>query len=162
MRSRIFKIIHKDDGAALITVLIAFMVIMIFLGGTIMLFSNNLVQSKTQERGVEAYYLAISGIDLGVAALLQEGPGGENDTLLYKKYSEYMKPNINDTPTLDDTISCDNGKIHITIKAKNIDGKRWIEVHSIGTLKDTSISRSTNLQFLASNPKVQKREKNRP
>jgi len=162
MKTKMFNVLYKKDGSALMVVLLSFVVIMIFLGSIIMLFKNNLVQTMTQEKSVQAYYLALSGIDLGVSALLQEGAGGENDTLLYKEFSKDMKPNLNNTPTLRHTIDLGDGEVEITIRGMDIDGERWVEVHSIGILKDTSFRRSTNLQFLVSNPSVQKREQNRP
>lgn len=150
------KALGKRNGAAYISVLIAFLILMIFITAIISLFNANLVQSKHQEKSIKAYYVARSGVDLAVSALTQQGIGGINDTLLYKEFSEDLKPDIKSTPMLTQTLSLKNGTVDITVKALNIENKRWIEVKSIGTLADTNISKTINLQFLVDNPSQQK------
>ena len=67
-------------GAALVYVIIVLVVIMIFSTLVVNHVYRNLQQAKYQERVLQAYYLSISGTDLCLAALMQEGVGGSDDT----------------------------------------------------------------------------------
>ena len=144
----------KRKGYAYVTVLMIFLVLMIFVATTMTIFNNNNMQSKHQERSIQAYYLARSGVDLGVAALMKQGPGGANDTLLFDQYSSSSKPN----QILNQSINLSNGKVDITIHSFVRNSKRWVEVHSIGTLAKSSVIKAVNLQFVVDNPNEQKWE----
>lgn len=150
------KVFNKKNGAALVSVMIAFTVIMIFIAAIITLFQNNLLQSKRQENGIQAYYIARSGVDLAVSALTQQGTGGSNDTLLYKQFNKVLNHNISSTPTLTQTISFDNGSADITVRALDIGSERWIEIKSTGTLAGTNVQKTINLRFVVNNPSIQK------
>ncbi len=117
----------------------------------------NLNGAVYQEKYLKAYYLSKSGADLCLAALLKQGTGGANDTLLYKEYSVAENPSISTTEILTDTISPDGeNSVDITVKALTISGERWVEIKSVATLTDSSFSKTTVLQFLVSNPLVKK------
>ncbi len=149
--------IRRNDGAALITVMIVLIILSVFIAVISTILMTNLNEAKYQENYVRAYYLAESGTDLCLAALLQEGIGGSNDTLLYKQYSVTAKPNIATTPTLTDTMALTGGTVNITVHAITVDGERWVEITSLATLTGTGITKTVTLQFQVSNPLVQKR-----
>lgn len=106
---------RSNKGSALLVVILVMVVISIFILAFISLFGNNLLQTKYQEKNMESYYLSLSGVDLGVAALLKQGVNGTNDTLLYKSFNKSIA--ISATPTLNHTLTVDKGQIIITITA---------------------------------------------
>lgn len=149
---------HKNKrGAALIVVLVTLVVICIFCGIIASITQNNLLQAKSQENSLKAYYLALSGSDLYFTALLQKGPGGDNDTLLYKEYSTAAKPDISATRELTDNLTLNGGKVDIHVKAIEVNGERWVEIKSVATLDNSTVSKATTLQFQVSNPVIQKK-----
>ena len=142
---------NNNKGAALIYVVIVLAVIMIFSALVANYVISNLQQSKYQERVLQAYYLSFSGSDLCLAALLQEGVGGANDTLLYTQFN----PSITAPAPLTDTLHLDGGQVDLTISATTRDGERWIVIESEATLNQSGVSQTTFLEFLYSNPLVQ-------
>lgn len=150
----------SQKGSALVVVIIVMVLVSIFILGLASVFANNLIQTRYQERKMEAYYLAKSGVDLGIAALMLQGVQGANDTLLYKSYNKSIS--IGATPTLTHTITTAKGHIDITIKALDQDGERWMQIQAVGVLNGNNISRSLKMQFLFENPEVQKWDSNAP
>lgn len=155
---KLFKIIKRRNGAVLPIVMLTFMVLMILLASVMTLFNNNLRQAKRQEEMVQAHYIALAGIDLAVAALLQEGTiGGPEDTLLYDQFGSHRP--FSDTPVLQHTIYLDNDEALIRIRAIDT-GERWVEIRSVGTLSATGATRIITLRFLTDNPEVQQWDTN--
>jgi hypothetical protein len=144
---------NRKSGAALMFVIITFAVIVIFSLIVMQMVSVNLVQSKAQELDLKAYYLSVSGADLCFSALLQQGSNGENDTLLYQNFN----PSITAPTPLTDSLTLDGGVANLTVTAITKDGERWIEIQSIAVITGGSRTRKTILDFLYSNPLVQKR-----
>jgi len=145
----------KDrNGAALIYVILALAIVMIFAGAIASLVRENLMQAKAQEDEIKAYYLSLSGSDLCFAALLQQGIGGEHDTLLYQQFSKDTHPALPSTK-LTDTLHLDGGDVAIEVKALDRSGERWVQIKSTATLSSSSVTKTTTLQFQASNPLVQ-------
>lgn len=171
MKMKIRKTLYNNHGAALPTVLMLLVVIMILTASVMMIFGNNLHQSKHQEERIQAYYLALSGIDLGVSALLTKMPhpdplvGGDITLLDDFKWDPSINPDIdNDLSSkpehirtgLRDRIEMDNGAVDITIRAINTNGQREVEVHALGSMNDSSVTNSITLVFLADNPLVKR------
>ena len=152
MKVNIFKILKEKNAAALPMVMMIFVVLMILIASIITIFTSNLRQVKYQEEMIEAHYIALSGIDLAVASLLQEGIGGPTDTLLSNEFHDTIP--IANTPTLTDTISLNNGEVSITIRAID-DTERWVEVRAVGALTGSSATRTIRLTFLVQNPAMQ-------
>lgn len=159
MRPKLKEIAKDQSGAALIFVLLALVIVSIFSIAIVNLVHENLSQATAQEDAVKAYYLALSGSDLCYAALMQEGTGGENDTLLYQQFSTAAHADVDATPILTDTMGeadqIEGGTIALTVKAFEREGERWVEINSTATLHDSSVSKTTTLQFLVSNPMIQ-------
>ncbi|MFA9399050.1 MAG: hypothetical protein ACERKV_12415 [Clostridiaceae bacterium] len=146
---------HKKNGAALVLVLVTFLVICIFTAIISSIIETNLMQAKSQENSMKAYYLALSGSDLCFAALLQKGPSGDNDTLLYKRFNP---TNVAPSP-LTDTLTLDGGTVDITVTSMPNDayGERWVEIKSIAKLDHSTTKKTVILQFQFSNPSIQKK-----
>ena len=150
--------IRDEQGAALAFVLLVLVLTTIFLVGISSIFHANLTQTVAQEDSVEAYYLAQSGVELAFAALIQEGAGGVNDTLLYDSFSIDTHPTIGDTTQMTYTFpSTDfpNGSVTIVVKAILEGGERWVQIESTGTLDSSGIDRIVTLKFSVSNTELQ-------
>lgn len=153
------SLLKKKDGAALVTVVMLLAIVIILTSSASMIFANNLKLTRLQEQKVQAYYLALAGIDMTLSALtLEDGPG---NTLLdeYKWNPSYSieddlanKQDLNQT----DTINLDNGTVTINIRPVNTDNKREVEIHSVGRLSNTEITNSLTLILEADNPQVQR------
>ena len=148
------KILDNQSGVALIFVILALVIVSIIGAGIANLVHANLMQAKAQEDDMKAYYLSLSGSDLCFAALLQEGTNGEDDTLLYQQFGEDAHP-ILPTTELTDTLHLDGGDVEVSVTALDKSGERWVQIISKATLSSSSVTKTTTLQFLASNPIVQ-------
>lgn len=147
--------LRSQKGAALIFVILALVIVSIFGAAVASMVRINLSQAVNQDADAQAYYLAQSGIDLCYAALLQEGVGGEHDTLLYTQFSQAAKPSLGDTPTLNDTLALDGGSVAIEVSALTKGGERWVKIRSTASLTDSAVTKTVTLQFQADNPLVQ-------
>lgn len=148
------KKIKDNEGAALVYVLIVLVVVSMFIVLIGNLFQSNLRLTKYQERDTKAYYVALAGADLTLAALLQhDTPQEIDDTLLY----DHFRPSIANPLPLTDTINLDNGDAAVKVSAIVVDGKRWIEIVSEGTLDESGTKKTVTVQFDYANPVVQKK-----
>jgi type II secretory pathway component PulK len=153
MNALLTKRTNSKNGAALVLVIISLMVITIFSLIVVRIVYGNLTQAKAQEFELQAYYLSLSGTDLCMSALLQQGSGGANDTLLYINFN----PAVNAPGTLTDTLTLDDGVVNLTVSAISKSGERWIVIQSAATLNGSAATRTTRLEFMYSNPLVQKK-----
>lgn len=156
---------HKRSGMAYIYVIIAFAIIMILLTSIISMFSNNLAMAKLEEKQTQAYYVAMSGIELGRAALLQQqDPSNKDSTLLHEKFSTQVQADISNTPILGQKIKLDegNGWVDIIVYAfeKKDSNRRWITIYSVGTLEDSKVSKTLRLSFPVDNSKEEEWDRN--
>lgn len=151
---RIFEKAKNDQGAALVYVLIVILVVSMYIIIISNLFQSNLKMAKYQEQNMKAYYLAMAGSDLTFTALLQhDTPQEIDDTLLF----DHFNPTISSPSALTDTLNFDTGTASITVQAIEIDGNRWIEIESEGTLTDSGVKKKVTVQFDYANPIVQKK-----
>ena len=153
MRRIMTKQTNRKKGVALIYVVIALAVVMIFSSIVVNLVYSNVLQAKAQERILQAYYLSLSGTDLCFAALLQEGIGGSQDTLLYTNFN----PAIASPTPLTDTLVLDEGIVLLDVSAETRDGERWIIIEAEAALNDADVSQTTYFEFMYSNPLIQKK-----
>jgi type II secretory pathway component PulK len=166
MRAKLYKIIQKENGAALISVLLLFAVLMIFTASLSVLFVGNLKQTKRQEQKMEAYYLALSGIDMSLSALLNADENHAYPLLDEYKWNQEENPDIvadlaskqylNQT----DVLTLENGTVSINIRPINNENKsvREVEIHAVGTLSNTGVTNALTLVIEADNPQVQRWE----
>ncbi len=145
----------KTKGIGYVYVIFAFLMIAIFLSCTLSLYYSNLLQAKNQERNIKAYYLALSGVNIATAALLQPGVGGVSDTLLHNRFSKDsgIMPVLNTSYALTDTLSLDGGSVDVKVSAfENAGGDRWIKVWCKATLTNSNISKSISMKFPYDDP----------
>ncbi len=149
------KPLRNCKGAALATVLMVFVVLIILSISVMTLFGANLKQAKHQELRTQAYYLAMSGIDLGVSALMQED--ADDNTLLDEfLWDSVAYPDIvldlSMKPVLTHEINFGNDTVILTISALNSIGKREVKVHALATLHGSNVSNTLTFIFEAENP----------
>lgn len=142
--------LKNQNGAVMMFVLLAFVVLMILIGSMSMLFSSNLKQAVYQQTHMEAYYIAQAGIEIAMASLLQEDVGGI--------------PWKDELTTVGETISeeadLDNGTATITITTLPVNAANHIEieVNSIGEVADGGSTYELTMIFDAQNPEIQRWE----
>ena len=141
------KVLNNKKGAALIMVIILLVVVMIISMSVATIFSNNLKQITNQEEQIQAYYLALSGIELAYSALFKPIPveGEDKDDYLIKKFLDGSDGfSINEDEL--DIDNDGNSDVDVTITAQtSADGKREIKIYSVGKLNTTGSSESLTL-----------------
>lgn len=146
----------RNRGLAFISVIIMFVVSFILLASMTLLFRQDLNETTNQDHRTEAYYLALSGIEIGYAALMTDiDPDVNVEKLYYEDFTGSKIGNVKEQKG----ISYGNGKIDIRLSGKKIDGKDWVVINSTGKLNDSDISISTNMEFMSDNPAIIKRYK---
>jgi hypothetical protein len=153
MRASIGTQKRRKSGAALAFVIIVLAVITIFSILVAQIVAGNLKQAKAQELELQAYYVSVSGSELCLSALLQEGTGGVNDTLLFRQFN----PSISTPGTLTDHLVLDGGAVDLTVSATVLGTERWVVIRSTATLADSATTKTTTLEFQYSNPLIQKK-----
>lgn len=121
---------HKHKGTALIWVAVVMTVFVGVLSAIIIYYSNGLQQTKAQENTTKAYYLAQSGIEIGIKALTQplgSFVSGKEDTLLWQYERTATKAPLQQVLTIGD------GTVTIQLK-RYVDssGFVWVEVQALG------------------------------
>ena len=142
--------VKSRRGAALTYVIVAFLLVSVYSVFIAYMVSTNSNHAKYQEQSMQAYYLSLSGTDLCIAALIQEGAGGEGDTLLNAMFN----PSIANPVVLTDDLYLEAGLVNLTISAITKDGVRWVQIVAISVLHDSGESYTTTVQFQFSDPKI--------
>lgn len=154
MFSKALKFNNQREGSALVWVVILLVIITIITTSVIYIARQNTIETVNQERRIKAYYLALSGIEIGYAALM--APDASPGPKYINRFTP-SKADVTNTQTIKDggnTI----GTVDITIGNVTIGGKRWIQVESIGTLAGSNVSVSSSLRIDAANHEVIIRE----
>ena len=132
----------NKKGAALMFVVIALLVAMIMIVTVAQLAQTNIRQASTQEKGIQAYYIARSGAELAYEALCAP-PIARLSQIDTFGNSKLPTPN----PT---TISIGEGKANISLTTKlDSNNKRKIVITSVGTLNQSQISNTVKLEMFA-------------
>lgn len=147
---------HTKKGMAMVVVVSVFMIITIILASVAFSFQNNLSQAHRQEERMKAYYLALSGIELGYSALIKNMASDPNATPIY--FFTQALPLTSSQPKVQD-VALDGGSVTITATRISLDGDDWIQISATGTT-DTAAVRSTTMRFLVDNPAFVSRENN--
>lgn len=147
MFNEAIKFNNKRKGSAIVWAIILFTIIVILATSIIFIARQNTVETVGQEQRIRAYYLSLSGIEIGYAALMapDSSPGPK-----YINRFDASKANVTNTQTIKDG-STTIGKVDITIGNVTVDGKRWIQVKSVGTLAGSNVSVSSSLRIDSSN-----------
>lgn len=156
-----FKKNSKDKfkGSALVYVIFVF--VFVSLSSVILYhyFSTNIWQASRQQKSLKAHFIALSGSELAINALLQEitGPDGKKTKLLDEFKKDPNKGSLTQALTIND------GTVDITVgfmqtPADALDQTSvWVQVVSVGKLRFYNgdiISSTSMIDINATDPRV--------
>lgn len=128
-------------GAALAWMIIALFLLIILSSSAIFIVRQDIKETSLQEERLKTYYIALSGIDLTYAALMNP----DDRPMKIEAIITKLKSNGN-TP-ITETINVESngvikGTANISVKRITKDEKNWVQITSIGKLtgKDTNVS----------------------
>lgn len=128
------KSTSKITGSALPMVLITFMVVMILVGSVFVMVGSNTRQVASQNKGIQAYYLARSGAEAAYQVLTVSNP-----TLIVQfRTTDVVQEEI---------IEFEEGEARVSVTGFNQGSRRKIRVTSIGQIKGSNATRKVILEF---------------
>ena len=146
----VFSRLNNKKGISLVFVVMVMLVLSVLSVAVFTLFTSNMRQAQRQEDMIRAHYVAISGVDVAFAAVMQ----GTASTRLLNTY--FNKPISNTVNPLTDTVTLDGGTATITISSYIESGNRWVLITSVGTLTDGSAaSKTVQMRFRVEYPEIQ-------
>ena len=137
------KIKENEQGAALIWTLILLVVVTTLAFSVIFVARQDSLETRIQEERLKAYYLSLSGIEIGYAALMTETtpPNKYIDA-----FNNLSKPNVSYEEVIKEgTVTI--GKVKVTVGNVTIDGQRWVQIKSVGTLNGTTTSVTSTMRI---------------
>lgn len=144
------NILNDKKGISLIFVILVMMVLSILSVAIFTLFASNIRQAQMQENGIRAHYLAVSGVDVTFAALMQ---GTTSERLVNTYFNEPINIVVN---PISDTIDMDAGTVDITVSTYIEEGNRWVLITSVGTLDSAdNLSQTVKMKFRVEYPEIQ-------
>ena len=144
------NILNNKKGMSLVFVVLVLLVLSILSMAIFTLFTSNMRQAQKQENVIRAHYLAISGVEVTFAALMQ---GDTNERLVNTYFNEPI--NISVDP-IEDSIEMDAGLVDVTVSTYVEEGNRWVLITSVGTLDTTdSVSQTVEMRFRVEYPEIQ-------
>lgn len=147
----------SKKGSALIWMLIAFTVLMILMASMFYLVRQDVFETVKQEERLQTYYIALAGIDLTYAVLMD--PAFEP-----KKFQTAIsKLEGNGNNSLTDTIEIGDDEImgiaEVSIKRVTKDKKEWLQITSVGKSTGKNTEVTTTMRINEANPNQIVREK---
>ena len=125
----------KDkSGAALIFVMVAILIIFIMISIAASISQTNTKQAGAQEKGIQAYYMARSGVELAYEAL--------QTTDLLDKLGNGTFP----TPNPEHVVF-EEGSADVTVSISGSGYDRKVLISSVGKLNGSDITRTCKLEF---------------
>lgn len=141
------RVLNNKKGVTLIYVLLVLVVMSLLSTAIFTLFVSNVRQIEIQEDSVKAHFIAVSGVEVAFAALMQD-----NKSLLNDHFNVALNATV--TP-LTDVVTLDNGEADITISSYVDDGLRFVRITSLGRLTGSTTTRELNMTFRVEFPEVQ-------
>jgi hypothetical protein len=148
------KTLKNENGAALISVIMAFAVILILISSIVFVARQDVLETVKQEERLRTFYIASAGIELTYAALMDP----DYDPKLLQAAINTLKNNGN-TPLIDSMPIGDEGVADVSIMLVTIDEKEWLQVTSVGQLNGLTTTVSTSLRVNTTNLNQIVREK---
>lgn len=151
--NKFIKINKKRKGAALIWVLILFVIITILTSSTIFITRQDIFETTQQEKRLRTYYIASSGIELAYGLLQDDDIRDDiiNDIIASGTINEEI-PIIIDGEQV--------GKTEVTLSRVTQDEIDWIKVDSIGQLEGETISVKSSMRVNEAKPDQFIKERN--
>ncbi len=148
-----FMLVRKTlnkEGVSLIYVILVLLVMTILSVAIFTLFSSNLAQARRQEDSMRAHFVALSGVDVTFAALLQN-----NQELL----NDYFRKDVDATiEPINTTIDLDYGHADVVVSSYVSSGYRYVLITSVATLDNSDLTREIKMHFRAEHPEIQRYE----
>jgi len=135
---KLYKNIKSEQGAALIMILIAFMVITILATSVLVMAQNNTKQVVLQGDGMDSYYIARSGAEATFQALIESSPS---------KLTQFQTGST----VVTTTVNFAEGTANISIEGYNDGSTRRVRITSVGEAIGTNVTKRAILEFDYSN-----------
>lgn len=139
--------ILNKKGVSLVFVILVLLVMSILAVAVFTLFTSNIAQAKYQDDSIRAHFVAISGVEVGFAALLADNQKLLNDY--------FKKPNATNVAPISDTITLDEGTATITISSFVEEELRYVMISSIGSITGSSVTKELKMKFRIEYPEIQ-------
>ena len=150
-------VLKKRKGAALVWVLMVFTVLMILMSSIMYIVRQNIFETTKQEERVQTYYIALAGVDLTYAALM------DPDNNPKKIEAAVIKLKSNSTPITDTIIidinGVEKGTATVTIDRIKENEINWIRITAVGQLEGKSTKVPSTMRINEANNNQMVREK---
>lgn len=149
--------IKKRKGVALIWMILAFTILMILMTSIIYIVRQDIFETVKQEERLQTYYIALAGLDLTYAALMDPSISPK----IIDNVIDSLKKN---NTSITDTISIEiggnqKGTATVTIDRVKENEINWLRITSVGQLKDKDTKVSSTMRINESNYNQMVREK---
>ena len=139
-----FKIVRdQEKGVAILWTIILFLMVTIIATAVVFYARQDMLETNNQGDRLEAYYVALSGIEIGYAALMANDPSTGQQ---YIESFDAAKTDVSYTHTIMDGTNT-VGSVVVTIGSVTIEGKRWIQIKSEGHLTDATSTAVTYMKI---------------
>lgn len=143
------KLIKCRSGVSLIYVMLVLVVMSILSVAIFTLFASNIAQAKQQEYGVKAHFLALSGVEVAFAALIQD-----NQSLLKTHFGTPTDTSPK-TPLEHTLVLSGEGEVDITVETYMENLIKYIRITSVGKPIGSSITKTLIMRFRIEYPEIQ-------
>lgn len=150
-------VLKKRRGSALAWVLVVFTVLMILMSSVMYIVRQNIFETTNQEERVRTYYIALAGIDLTYAALMDPDNSPKKIEAAVTKLKSDNTP-ITDTIIID-TSGVEKGTAIVSIDRIKENEINWLRITSVGQLKGKNTKVSSTMRINEDNNNQVEREK---
>lgn len=150
---------NKRKGVALIWMLIAFSVLMILLASMVFVVRQDINETAKQGERIQTYYIALAGIDLTYAALMDPSNSPKKIELVTTILKGNSNTPITDSIKIDKTDGEVVGIAEISIKRVKKNEKNWIEITSVGNMSGENTKVTSTMRINEANTNQIVREK---
>lgn len=149
--------IKKRKGVALIWMILAFTILMILMTSIIYIVRQDIFETVKQEERLQTYYIALAGLDLTYAALMDPSI---NPKIIDNVIDLLKKSNTSITDTINIEIGGNQkGTATVTIDRVKENEINWVRITAVGQLKDKDTKISSTMRINESNYNQMIREK---
>ena len=147
MKASIIKQMKNEEGAALIWALILFVIVVILSASAIVVARQDILETNLQNQRLKAYYMALSGVELGYAALM--APDSTPGPLYINRFNA-SKAQVTHEEIIKEGLET-VGKVQIAIDWVTVDGKAWVQISAVGHLEGSSVTATSVMRIDPSN-----------
>lgn len=149
--------IKKRKGVALIWMILAFTILMILMTSIIYIVRQDIFETVKQEERLQTYYIALAGLDLTYAALMDPSISPK---IIDNVIDLLKKSNTSITDTINIEIGGNQkGTATVTIDRVKENEINWVRITAVGQLKDKDTKISSTMRINESNYNQMIREK---